>query len=516
METFEFLVLLLFVAALLLSGSSRFGVPYPTLLSLVGVGVALTPFAPDIGIDPKLALAVFIAPALLDAAFDTSPRELKKLWAPLLALAVGAVVMTATVVALLGWYWIGLPFAAAFALGAIVAPPDAAASTAILNQARFSRRSTLVLQGESLLNDASALLLFGLATAAVTGWHEEREVWTLALAAPGGILIGLALSWAYSKFARIFSGTHSATIVEFTGTFGVWIIAERLHMSPVLAVVSFAMLTAHNAPSRQSARDRVQSYAVWAAAVFILNVIAFLLMGTQVRAILGALSPSVLPRALGFAAVVVVAVIVVRLVCVLGYRALTGWLWKRFQPGWLTEPPPWKLSVLVSWCGMRGLLTLATSFALPADFPGRDYIVLAAFAVVLGTLVLQGLTLRPLMRLFGAEAPASELAGELGDARRVMLDAGLEAAAREPDDVARMLRTKLEAARDISRSDDDPQGATPFDAGLAHVVHAQRRRLNAMRQDGTVAEDVFDRLQEELDWLELAARPNREIEVREA
>lgn len=515
MEIFEFVVLLLFVAALLLAGSSRIGVPYPTLLSLVGVGVALTPIAPSIGIDPQLALAIFIAPALLDAAFDTSPRELKKLWLPLLALAVGAVVTTATVVALIGWYWIGLPIAAAFALGAIVAPPDAAASTAILNQVRFSRRSTLVLQGESLLNDATALLLFGAATASVTGWHEEREVWTLALAAPGGILIGLGLSWIYSKFARLFSGTHSATIIEFTGTFGVWIIAERLHMSPVLAVVSFAMLTAHYAPARQSARDRVQSYAVWASAVFVLNVVAFLLMGTQARAILAALSPAELPRAIGFALVVVAVVIVVRLACVLGYRALSGWIWQRFRPAWLAEPPPWKLSVLVSWCGMRGLLTLATSFALPQDFPGRDYIVLAAFAVVLGTLVLQGLTLRPLMRLFGAEAPASELSGELGEARRAVLDAGMKAAAKEPEEVARMLRTKLEAARDVSRSD-NPQGATPFDKGLAHVVHAQRQRLNAMRQQGEIAEDIFDRLQEELDWLELAARPNHEIEVREA
>lgn len=515
METFEFLVLLLFAAAVLLAGSSRIGVPYPTLLSLLGVAVALTPFAPTIGIDPKLALAVFIAPALLDAAFDTSPRELKKLWLPLLALAVGAVVTTAAVVALIGWYWIGLPFAAALALGAIVAPPDAAASTAILNQVRFSRRSTLVLQGESLLNDASALLLFGAATAAVTGWHEEREVWTLALAAPGGIALGLALSWAYQRVKPLFSGTHSATIVEFTATFGVWIIAERLHMSPVLAVVAFAMLTAHHSPARQSARDRVQSYAVWASAVFVLNVVAFLVMGTQARAILAALTPAELPRAIGFALVVLAAVILVRLACVLGYRVLSGWVWRRFRPTWLSEPPPWQLSLLVSWCGMRGLLTLATSFALPQDFPGRDYIVLAAFTVVLGTLVLQGLTLRPLMRLLGAEAPVSELSDELGAARRTLLAAGLDAARREPEEVARLLATKLNAARDVSHSD-DPQGATAFDRGLANVVTAQRARLDAMRGAGEVAEDVFDRLQEELDWLELAARPNREIEVREA
>ena len=515
MEIFEFLVLLLFAAAVLLAGSSRIGVPYPTLLSLLGVAVALTPIAPTIGIDPKLALAVFIAPALLDAAFDTSPRELKRLWLPLLALAVGAVVTTAAVVALIGWYWIGLPLAAALALGAIVAPPDAAASTAILNQVRFSRRSTLVLQGESLLNDATALLLFGAATASVAGWHEEHEAWSLALAAPGGIAIGLGLSWFYQRLTPLFSGTHSATIVEFTATFGVWIIAEHLHMSAVLAVVAFAMLAAHHAPARQTARDRVQSYAVWAAAVFVLNVIAFLLMGTQARAILAALSPAELPRAIGFALVVLAAVILVRLTCVLGYRAFSGWLWQRFRPAWLTEPPPWRLSVLVSWCGMRGLLTLATSFALPQNFPGRDYIVLAAFTVVLGTLVLQGLTLRPLMRLFDAEAPASELADDLGEARRTLLAAGLDAAKREPEKVAQLLRTKLDAARDVSHSD-DPQGATAFDRGLANVVDAQRKCLNAMRHRDEIAEDVFDRLQEELDWLELAARPNREIEVREA
>ncbi len=514
MALFESLVLLLFVAALLLGGARRLGIPYPTLLSLAGVGVALLPLAPEVGINPKLALALFIAPALLDAGYDTSLRALRRHWAPLLALAVGAVVSTTAVVALIGWTFAGLPVAAAIALGAIVAPPDAAAANAMLKGIGFPRRSSFILQGESLLNDATALLIFGAAIAAVGGGETQGPV-ALALAAPGGILLGLLLGMIAERIRPLFTGTLSGLILEFTTTFGAWLIAERLHLSPVLAVVAYAIHLGAHAPDLQSARDRVQSFAVWAASVFVLNVLAFLLMGLQARSIVSDIGRAGLPHALSVAGAVFAAVVLTRIASVLGYRALSGWIWRRWRPAWIDEPPRWRVSFLVAWCGMRGLLTLATAFALPANFPERSLVVFSAFAVVLGTLVLQGLTLKPLMKVLGVGAQDAGFQNELGRAREAMIEAGIAKAREEPPEVAALLITKLEAARAVATSDHDRQGPTPYDDGLAHVVHAQRAALHRMRRNGDVADDIFVMLQEELDWLELAARPSREIEVRE-
>jgi NhaP-type Na+/H+ or K+/H+ antiporter len=518
MTLFESLVLLLFVAALLLAGSRRLGIPYPTLLSIAGIGVALLPFAPEVGIEPHLALALFIAPALLDAGFDTSLRSLKRLWAPLLALAVGAVIATTLIVALIGWRFAGLPIAAALALGAIVAPPDAATANAMLQGTGFPRRSTLVLQGESLLNDATALLIFSAAVSAMhmaTGGPLIGGPAGIALAAPGGVVLGLALGLVTRWIKPLFEATLSGIIIEFTMTFGAWLLAERLHLSPVLSVVAFALYLGARSHETERARDRIQSFAVWAAAVFILNVVAFLLMGLQARTIVADIGRPRLGDAAAFAGCVFLAVVATRIASVLGYRALSGWVWRRWQPAWLERPPRWRVSFLVAWCGMRGLLTLATAFALPADFPQRSLIVLSAFTVVIGTLVIQGLTLKPLMRLLGVNGSGDGFQAELGSARGHIIAAGIVAARREPADVASMLVTKLDAAREVAVSDDDRQGPTRYDDGMAHIVDAQREALHGLRRDGGIADDIFQRLQEELDWLELAARPSREIEVHE-
>jgi Na+/H+ antiporter len=515
MALFESLVLLLFVGALLLVGARRLGVPYPTLLSIAGIAVALLPFAPAVAIEPHLALALFIAPALLDAGYDTSVRALIRLWAPLLALAVGAVILTTGVVALIGWQMAGMPIAAAIALGAIVAPPDAAAAKAVLSDVGFPRRSSVVLQGESLLNDATALLIFGAATAVAMGGLADGGALRLGLAAPVGILFGTAVAFVTLRLKPYFESMLSGIIVEFTATFGTWLLAERLHLSPVLAVVAMALTLGARAAETQSARDRIQSYAVWAAAVFVLNVIAFLLMGLQSRAVIADLGRDGLGHAIRFAGLVLAAVIVVRIGSVLGYRAISGWIWRRFKPAWLVEPPRWRVSFLVSWCGMRGLLTLATAFALPQDFPDRSLIVFTAFTVVIGTLVLQGLSLKPLMRALAVTGDDGSLDEEVAEARRTMLLAGREAAIRQPEEVAAMLRTKIDAAIAVTEGEGDPQGPTPFDRGMAKTVHAQRDALLTMRREGRIADDVFQRLEEELDWLEMAARPNRELEVRE-
>jgi CPA1 family monovalent cation:H+ antiporter len=515
MALFENLVLLLFVAAVLMAGSRRLGLPYPTLLSVAGVAAAFLPFSTNVNIDPQLALAIFIAPALLDAAFDTAPRELLRLWVPLLALAVGAVVITTLTVAFLGWWAAGIPAAAAVALGAIVAPTDAAAVNAIKQGVGLPRHGSLVIQGESLLNDATALLIFAAATTAALRGAADGGLAPIALAAPGGILLGLLLGKGYVVIADFFSGTLSSLIMQFTSTFGVWLLAHRLNLSPVLAVVAYAMVIGQIMPGRVSARDRVQSYSVWAAVVFVLNVLAFLFMGLQTRAILSALPAAERWPAIRFALGVLAAVIIVRIVVLVVYHGLSSYVWRAIKSRWLPRPLSWRATLVLSWCGMRGLLTLAAAFSLPGDFPRRNIIVLSAMCVVLGTLIIQGLTLKPLIRWWHIDDDRGEFKAAISRARTQIIEAGLVSAQNEPPAVAAILTKQLRETMDVASSWRDPQGATRYDTGLARVVAAQRSKLHELRGAGEVDEDVFHQLEEELDWLELAALPSRDLEVLE-
>jgi Na+/H+ antiporter len=499
---FENIILLLLIAAFLLSGARRLRVPYPTLLAMAGMLVAVSPFAPSFGIDPHLALAIFIAPALLDAAYDTSPRDLRRLWLPLLVLAVGVVIATTAAVAYAGILYAGLPAAAAIALGAIVAPTDAVAVNAVMREVGLPRHSSLVIRGESLLNDATALLLFGAATAGVAGTTLNGSVTGLAIAAPAGIVFGFVLGRAYVAVFHWFAGTLSSIIMQFAGTFGVWLLADKLSLSPVLAVVAYAMVAGQMIPGRMSARDRVQSYSVWAAVVFVLNVMAFLFMGLQTRAVVAALPSQDRWPAARFAIAVLVIVIVVRILVICLYHAISIRLWNARQPRWLPRPGTWQNALVLSWCGTRGLLTLATSFALPRDFPGRNLIILSAMAVVMGTLVIQGLTLERLIRWLGVGDDHGETTEAISRARTQLLEAGIAAAEREPPTVAAILKKQLQESMKVARSRHDPQAPTRFDSAHARAIAAQRAQLHDLRGAAEIDDDVFHILEEELEVVE--------------
>lgn len=492
MSLFETVVILLLVSALLLPLARKLRLPYPTLLALAGVLVAASPWAPRIGIDPHLALVLFIAPALLSAAYDTSPHELRRHWPQLLALAVIAVLLTTAAVAWLGWAFGGLPIAAAIALGAIVAPPDAAAAQAVLASQDLPRRTVTVLQGESLLNDAIALLLFAGAVGVASHDGDIGELApALLLGIPGGLLLGCAAGALFVALWRVWAGTHSITLLEFASTFGVWLLAEHVRVSPVLAVVAYAMWVARGALRRQSARDRVHSFAVWDSAVFVLNVLAFLLMGLQAREIVQRLEPAALWQSIGFAALVLAVVVAVRLVWVLSYRAVLG----RVLPALSTTGGDWKLRLLIGWSGMRGVLTLATAMSLPASFPGRDLIVLSAFAVVLGTLVVQGASLGWLIRWLGLP-PDTSLQSDTEAARAVLDRAG--------EDLSDTAPASVRNAGD----------ADATHAALA-VVAARRAALHALQREHRIPEDAFRQLQQELDWRELSLTAHRGGEISE-
>jgi Na+/H+ antiporter len=506
MSLFESTLLLLAIALLLLRLARRLRVPYPAMLALAGGCVAAAPWVPRVGIEPRLALALFVAPAVMDTAFDMPPRELLRNWLPLTSLAVVLVLLTAAAVAFTGWALEGMPLAAALALGAIVAPPDAAAAAAVLQEFKLPRRTMAVLQGESLLNDAVALLLFGIAVGAATspGGSWRESVPGLLIAVPGGALLGLMAGLIAMRTMRTHGGSLSSIIAQFLVTYGTWLLADRLHLSSIVAVVALAAVVARYLPARTSPRDRVNANAVWATVVFVLNVLAFLLMGLQARIIFSELEGAALRHALGFAAIVLLVVIAVRFAWVMFYglllRLFRSYV-KRRSGQQMPVPPP-GIGVLVSWCGMRGLVTLATAFALPLDFPERNLIVLSAFSVVLGTLVVQGFTIRPLMALLRI-APDHALADVVCNARSAMLDAALGALEGQPGEAAAALRSEYGAARAANTEVTRP--LTPYDDLRVVATDAERRVLAELRKHGRIDDDAYHLLEGELDRAELYA-----------
>ncbi len=527
MEVFEIVIALLLGGAVLAAVARRVGVPYPALVALAGAGLALIPGLPSMVLDPELALALFVAPVLVDAAFDSSPRDLRANWRAITSLALGAVALTITVVALVARYLVpDLPWAAAIALGAIVAPPDAAAATTVLKQLRPPHRLLVILEGESLFNDASALLVYRLAVGAtVTGFLSGWSVLpTLLVVTVGSVALGLVLSRVTLYVSAQISDVATAVVFQFGWTFGVWILAEQLHLSGIITMVVFAMATSRRAPEVLPARIRIPSWAVWEVAVFVLNVLAFILVGFQLKSIAARATGAIGAHYVRVAAVVCVAVILARFAWVTGAAAFSRW---RCRPHPSGKPGPQdavalspKSAVVVGWCGMRGTVTLAAALALPTGFPYRDLILVTAFGVVLGTLVLQGMTLRPLLLALKLEDDGT-VDREVRLARVETLRAALSACATcEGAETAELVQHRyqlqLRRAEQEFASDGDGKRATPAPAsaedasswdGDALVVRtateAQRRRLMALRADGTIGDAAFQRVEEELDWAEL-------------
>jgi CPA1 family monovalent cation:H+ antiporter len=538
MEVFEIVVAMLLGGAALAAVARRFGAPYPALVALAGAALALIPGVPTLVLDPELALALFVAPVLLDAAFDASPRDLRTNWRAVASLALGAVALTVAVVAVVAKLLVpGMPWAAAVALGAIVAPPDAAAATTVLKQLRPPHRLLVILEGESLFNDASALLVYRLAVGAtVTGFLSGWSVLpTLLVVTLGSVVLGLVLSRVVLAVNSRIRDVSTAVVVQFCGVFGVWTLAERLHLSGIITMVVFAMAASRLSPAVTPARIRIPSYAVWEVAVFVLNVLAFILVGFQLRSIAERVNGSTGARYAVVAAAVCVAVIVARIAWVTAAAGFSRW---RCRPQADGTPGPTdavalspRAAAVVGWCGMRGTVTLAAALALPtvgfggAAFPYRDLIVVTAFGVVLGTLVLQGLTLRPLLLRLRIEDDGT-VDREVRLARVEALRAAVDAAAECPGvETAALVRHRYELqlrrAEEVAgdgvglnvRAPEDapapPSSAACIDGGDADAAvvnaatEAQRRRLVALRDDGTIGDAAFQRVEEELDWAEL-------------
>jgi CPA1 family monovalent cation:H+ antiporter len=514
MVLFEIIVALLLIGAVLALWADRIGVPYPALLALAGAGVALIPGAPQVTLDPDLALALFVAPVLLDAAFDASPRDLRDNLTHVTLLAVFVVVLTIAGVAYVARLVVpDLSWFAAIALGAIVAPPDASAATAVLRKLRPPHRVVVILEGESLFNDATALIIYRVAVGAVVtgtfvGWTVLPM---LLLSCGGGVIAGFLLARSYLWAVRRIEDIQVSIVLQFMGTFAVWVIAERLGLSAIITVVAYAMTLSRHAPGRTGARHRISSYAVWEVAVFVLNVLAFVLIGLQLRGIITRVEPGEWQTYLLCAGAVCAAVIVIRFIW-MPYNWLLRWRIRRFgtsdpRP---MSPPTVGTGLLISWCGMRGIVTLAAALALPDnEFPHRDLIVLCAFCVVLATLVIQGATLRPLLKLLRLRDDGSvqrELEIARVETARAALD---ELKDKEPRSSADILRREYHAR--MRPGNVEPESMAELQQ---RAVDVQRRTLVDLRSRGVIGDDAFHAAEEEIDLLELTAdariRPSTE------
>jgi Na+/H+ antiporter len=511
--TFEWIIGLLLGAVALSALARRINVPYPTLLAIGGALLPFIPSGPSWRLEPDLALALFVAPVLLDAAYDTSLRDLRNNWLPVSALVFAAVGVTTAMVAVLAHTLRpDMPWSAAIALGAIVAPPDAAAATAILRQVNLPHRILKILEGESLLNDASALLIYRVAVGAAAVNHFTWSAFapSVLLALAGSLIAGYLLARGWSLVTRRITEAPSAIITQFAGTFMVWILAERIGLSGILTVVIYAVTIARTAPARTPARIRVPAYAVWDTTLFVLNVLAFMLIGMQLRPIWERLDEFVRLEYCGFAALVLLAVIFARVAWVMLYGVTYRSL---IRSGFVTPPRAWPVptlqsGIVVSWCGMRGIVTLAAAFALPESFPARDIILFTAFAVVLGTLVIQGLTLRPLILSLGLK-DEDPVAAETARARAIAYRAALEQIDNDPSDEAEILRREYRAL--LLRVENDPAdelalAGLPADPLRRRAIAAARQSILQMRDAEEIGDDAFHLLEEEFDRRELSAQ----------
>ncbi|GAB3800565.1 Na+/H+ antiporter [Spirosoma humi] len=427
MANFETVIFILTILIGLSAIADKIKLPYPILLVATGLIIGFVPFLPNLALDPDVALLIFLPPLLYDAASKTAWQEFTSSIRPITTLAVTLVFFTTSAVAVAAYYVIpGFSWPMAFVLGAIVSPPDAVAANSIIKGLGLNKRVIAILEGESLLNDASALVAYRYAVAAVmTGsfvlWQASLQFLVLA---GGGLLIGGILGWLMTLALRRITSATIQTSLTLLAPYLAYLAAEHLQASGILAVVSAGLLITRRAPEVFSPQARLESRAVWDTAIFLLEGVVFILIGLQLPAIVADLGQYTTGELVLYSVVVSAVTILIRILWVFFstyYPQLLGWSDRPTTSGLATDESPtqvdWRNVLIVAWTGTRGVISLATALALPLRlvngqfFPQRTLILFLAFVVILATLVLQGLSLPLLIRLLGVE-PQNDQARE--------------------------------------------------------------------------------------------------------
>ncbi len=531
MPEIEVILGLLLAVAALATLASKIKVPYPILLVLGGLILGFVPGLPPVELPPELVFLIFLPPLLYVSALFTSWRDFRANLRPISLLAVGLVIFTTCVVALAAHALIeDLTWASAFALGAIVSPTDAIAATTVAQRLGVPRRIVTILEGESLVNDATGIVAYRIAVVAVTA--GVFSIWEAGLnfvaGSIGGVLIGLAVGRAVLWARRHVSDDPSVqNTISLLTPFVAYLSAEELHLnleavsleirfSGVLAVVTTGLYLGRRGTNAITSGTRLQGYAVWELMTFLLNGLIFILIGLQLRTIVERLSESeysYLELAL-YAGLISLTVVFVRFLWVFPATYLPRLLSRRLRE---RDPsPPWQVVSVISWTGMRGVISLAAALALPlttdtgVPFPGRDLILFLTFCVILVTLVVQGLTLPVLIRALGIEDDQSgereEIKGRIEVAQTAL--ERLEELAEEEwvrEDTAERLRGLYNYRRNrfATRFGDDVDGleerSSAYQRLLMELLYAQRQTLIRLRDEGRIGDEAMHRIERDLD-----------------
>ena len=493
-------------------------VPYPILLVLGGLALGFLPGLHAVALPPEIVLVLFLPPLLYWTAFFSSPRELQANLRPISLLAIGLVLATmgavaATAHALLG----GLPWAAAFALGAIVAPTDPLAATAIASRLGAPRRLVTLMEGESLLNDATALVAYRLAVAAAVagGFRLWEAGMRFVVGAVGGVAIGLAVGWLAAEVRRRLDDPVVEIVVSVVTGYAAYLPADRLGLSGVLAAVTAGLYVGWRNPEIASAATRLLGFSFWEVLGYLLNAVLFTLVGLELHPILAGVGGNSAVRLLWQAALVSTVVIVTRLAWEFTVPYVIRALDRR--PTQLARRLGARERLVLGWSGMRGAVSLAAALALPLEgaagqpFPGRNLIVFVTFGVIFVTLVVQGLTLPTLIRRLGVRDDGAEEHQEL----RARLDATHAALARleelageawTRDDTVERLRAlyqfrkrRLKARAGIFDDDGYEDRSLAYQRLVRELLQAQRRAILRLRNQGAISNEVMHRIERELD-----------------
>jgi Na+/H+ antiporter len=408
MSDFEIVVFLMSILLILSAFADKTKFPYPVLLVFIGLIIGFIPFLPKLKLDPDIVFLIFLPPLLYDAAFRTSWLDFKKEIKTISTLAISLVFFTTVIVAIAAHYLIpGFSWPIAFLLGAIISPTDAVAATSVVKGLGLNKRVITIIEGESLINDASALVAYRYAlTATLTGnfvlWHAGFQF--ILIAAGGiavGLLVGFALVFAHKK---IKDNPVVETGLSLLTPFLAYLLAERFHCSGILAVVTAGILVSWRSREIFSFQTRLRATGVWDTMIFLLNGIIFILIGLQLQELVADLSQNTVYQLIGYGVLISIVTIIIRIIWVFA-GAYHQKLFKKSNTTDPEETTDWKNVLIVAWTGTRGVVSLATALALPLtlangdDFPKRHSILLLAFLVILLTLVVQGLTLPLLIRM---------------------------------------------------------------------------------------------------------------------
>jgi len=520
----ELMLVLLFAVIALVLLAQKINIPYPIPLVIGGLLLSLIPGLPPVHLNPDLVFVMFLPPLLYSAGLMTSWRDFRANLKSILSLAIGLVLLTIVVTAWFAHHFVGLGWGPAFVLGAIIAPSDAVAATALAQRLHIPQRLVTILEGESLVNDTTSFVAYRFAIAAVlTGvFSLESASVKFVLVGIGGTLVGLVMGKIATTVQSYLDDPPVQTTLSLLTPFATYLAAEELGCSGVLAVVICGVYAGWRSPEIISSRTRLQVRPVWGLVNFILNGLIFILIGLQLPEVLQSLSGHSWGQMIGFASVILIPVILVRLVWVFA----ASYIPRIFSRKFCVNNPllNWRQVALVGWTGMRGVDSLAAALAVPlfvkdgSSFPGRDLIFFLTFAVIFGTLVLQGLSLAPVIRWLQV-VDDHVLEKEEKKARLKANQAALkkleEIALSQPLNTLTIQRLKVEyedriaqLASETMEADDSSRGlfTAEYESITRLTLEAEREVILQLRNDRVINDEVLRHIQRDIDLAEARLR----------